>query len=159
MKWCADFLNRRGGGPRDHHKWWKSVNRLFDDMWGVTDHGLAMQAIELAGCYDGLDVVNLSCLELLIRKAQLVEFPYWERGPALPPKEGDKKDRGNGEGGGRVGMYDEGHIFLGSNKEFGEVMVAPELLDYVTREVEREAGVMKQIRKAREERGLLAQKP
>ena len=127
-------------------------------MWGVTDHGLAMQAIELAGCYDGLDVVNLSCLELLIRKAQLVEFPYWERGPALPPKEGDKKDRGNGEGGGRVGMYDEGHIFLGNNKEFGEVMVAPELLDYVTREVEREAGVMKQIRKAREERSLLAQK-
>ena len=51
-------------------------------------------------------------------------------------------------------MYDEGSIFLGSHKEFGDVMVAPSLLDYVAQEVEREVAVMKQVRKAREERSL-----
>ena len=33
-------------------------------------------------------------------------------------------------------------------------MVCPDLLDYVSKEVEREAAVMKQVRKAREERAL-----
>ena len=38
----------------------------------------------------------------------------------------------------------------------GEAMIAPSLLDYVAKEVERDASVMKQVRKAREERRLLA---
>jgi hypothetical protein len=85
----------------------------------------------------------------------LVEFSYSERGPAPPPKtEGDKK-KGHGKSA-RIGMYDESSIFMGSHKEFGDVMVCPDLLDYVTKEVEREASVMKQIRKAREERSLLS---
>jgi len=35
-------------------------------------------------------------------------------------------------------------------------MVAPQLLEYVAKEVESEAAVMKQVRKAREERSLAA---
>lgn len=154
VRWCAEFLNRRGGGPRDHHKWWKMVNKLYDDMWGVVEHSLAMQSLEIAGCYDGLDVVNLASVELLLRKAQLVEFSYSERGPAPPMPDGEKK-KGKGKDS-RIGMYDETAIFLGSHKEFGEIMVCPDVLEYVQKEVEREAGVMKQIRNAREERSLLA---
>ena len=40
----------------------------------------------------------------------------------------------------------------------GEIMVCPELLDCVAKEVERDAGVLKQIRKAREERALIRKK-
>ena len=36
------------------------------------------------------------------------------------------------------------------------MMVAPELLEYVSKEIEKDASIMKQIRKAREERRLLA---
>ena len=156
VTWCCTFLDRRGGGPRDHHKWWKTVNKLYDDMWGVVEHSLAMQALEIAGCYDGLDVTNIAAVELLLRKAQLVEFSYSERGPAPPRKDDEKKGKGKGKDS-RVGMYDESAIFLGAHKEHGEIMVCPLLLEYVQREVEREAGVMKQIRKAREERTFLAQ--
>lgn len=118
-----------------------------------------MAFLELAGGYDGLDVVNLACVELLLRQAQLVEFSYSERGPAPPPpaKDSDGKEKPKGSGKGKndkVGIYDESFIFLGSHKEYGTVMVAPDLLDYVSREVEREASVMKQVRKAREERAL-----
>ena len=35
-------------------------------------------------------------------------------------------------------------------------MVAPELLDYVSKDVERDASIMKQIRKGHEERSALA---
>eukprot|EP00435_Cladocopium_sp_Y103_P017810 s3339_g4.t1 len=43
-------------------------------------------------------------------------------------------------------------IFAGAHKEYGDVMVAPSLLEYVAKEVESEAAVLKQVRKAREER-------
>ena len=49
-------------------------------------------------------------------------------------------------------LLDEAGVFSGTHRETGEAMVAPELLDYVAKEVERDASVMKQIRKAREER-------
>ena len=38
----------------------------------------------------------------------------------------------------------------------GDVMICPDLMDYVAKETEREASVMKQVRKAREERTLAA---
>ena len=117
-----------------------------------------MHALELAGCYDGLDVVNLAVMELILRQAQLVEFTYSDKGPAPPGAGGaggneGKKNKGQGKGE-RAGLYEEGQIFLGAHREFGDTMVAPELLDYVSKEVEREASVMKQVRKAREERAL-----
>ena len=44
----------------------------------------------------------------------------------------------------------------GVTKSLGDVMAAPDLLSYVAKEVEQEASVMKQIRKAREERAAAA---
>lgn len=46
----------------------------------------------------------------------------------------------------------EASIFSGSHKQYGDSMVSPALLEYVAKEVESEASVMKQVRKAREER-------
>ena len=48
------------------------------------------------------------------------------------------------------------HSFLGPHKEFGEIMVGADLLDFAGKEVERVSGEVKQIRKAREERSLLS---
>ena len=114
--------------------------------------------------------MNLGCFELLLRRAQLIEYTYSTNGPAPPlpasqaessaeSKPQPKKGKGGGRGERRVGMYDESAIFLGAHKEFGDVMVSPDLLDYVSHEVEREAAVMKQVRKAREERDLARQAP
>ena len=44
---------------------------------------------------------------------------------------------------------------MGRHREAGETMVSPDLLDFVAREVERDASVLKQVRKAREERRAL----
>ena len=47
---------------------------------------------------------------------------------------------------------------MGANRDYGEVMVAPVLLDHVAKEFERDAAVLKQVRKAREERRLANKK-
>ena len=135
-----------------------NTHGLKSEFWGVAEHFLIMQAIELALTYDALDIVNLGAFELMVRKAQLIEYSYSEMGgggKAGDGGDGDskpKKDKGKGRGGLRAGLYDESQIFMGSHKEFGDIMVAPDLLDYVSKEVERDASVLKQVRKAREER-------
>ena len=53
---------------------------------------------------------------------------------------------------------DELVVFTGTHRETGEHMICPELLDYVSKEVERDTNIMKQIRKAREERRLAGSK-
>lgn len=147
--WCVRFLNRRNGGPTDHHRWWVQNHALKNDSWGVSEHDTLMKIIDKLGRFDGLDLANLAGAELAFRRLQLIEFVYSERGP------------GGGKGTGKSDkkldnltsmQLHEASIFSGSHKGFGDVMVAPTLLDYVAKEVEGEAAVLKQVRKAREER-------
>ena len=66
---------------------------------------------------------------------------------------GDKK--GGGKSSSSFGLVDESAVFGGSRRHSGEAMIMPELMDFVANEVKRDANVMKQVRKAREERRLL----
>jgi len=52
-------------------------------------------------------------------------------------------------------LFDESAIFTGTSREFGDAMVCPELLTHVGSEIERDANILKQVRKAREERRAL----
>ena len=151
-EWCVRFLNRRNGGPSDHHRWWMQNHSLKSDAWGVAEHENLMKIIDKLGRFDGLDLANLAGVELAFRRLQLIEFVYSERGP------------GGGKGSGKpdkkmdtmTSMQNyEATIFSGAHKEFGDTMVAPQLLEFVAKEVEGEAAVLKQVRKAREERASL----
>lgn len=122
--WCIRFLNRRNGGPSDHHRWWTQNHALKPEAWGVGEHDHLMKVVDKLGRFDG---------------------PGGGKGQ---PK-GDKKNQDAAQ------SY-EATIFAGGHKEFGDTMVAPQLLEYVAKEVESEAAVMKQVRKAREERSLAA---
>ena len=148
-QWCVRFLNRRNGGPAEHHRWWVHNHSLKPDNWGVTEHDTLMKIMDKLGRFDGLDLSNLAGAEIGFRRLQLIEYAYSDRGPGGgkgAPK-GDKKSDGFAS----VQQY-EASIFSGSHKEFGDTMVAPSLLEHVAKEVEGEASVMKQVRKAREER-------
>lgn len=151
-QWCVRFLNRRNGGPQDHHRWWVQSHSLKPDAWGVAEHDHLMKALDKLGRYDGLDLANIAGVEMMFRRVQLIEYIYSERGPGKGASKGDggkKEDKMNS-----IQQY-ESTIFAGSHKEFGDVMVAPSLLEYVAKEVESEAAVMKQVRKAREERAAV----
>ena len=111
-----------------------------------------MKIVDKLGWYDGLDLSNLAGAELAFRRLQLIEFVYSERGPG--GGKGSSKTDKTGDAMASMQQY-EATIFLGSHKEFGDCMVAPNLLDYVAEEVEGQAAVLKQVRKAREERAAL----
>ena len=87
-------------------------------------------------------------VEVLLRHTQLVECAY------LTDSGAPKQPKGKGKA--RVGLVDEFSIFTGEHRESGENMICPDLMDYVAKEVERDASILKQVRKAREERKHLA---
>ena len=156
-EWCLRFINRRGGGPLDHHFWWKQTHSLGRHDYGVDIHENGMRAIERAGCYDGLDLCNLACVEVMMRQLQLVEYVYAQDALAAPSTDaGGKAGRkGRGRGRSRGALLDESAVFLSAHRDDGEMMVCPELLSFVSAEVSKDASVMKEVRKAREERKLL----
>ena len=131
----------------DWHRFWRSVHQLKKADWGVELHELAMRMLARAGEFDGLEVCNLACIEDLLRQVQLIEYAYLQ--------ESDSGSKGDGKGKGRPGLFEESSIFAGTHRENGEAMIAPDLLDYVSTEVERDASILKQVRKAREERKSL----
>lgn len=137
----------------DHHRWWMNNHNLRSDSWGATEHETLCKVIDKLGRFDGLDLANLAGAEVTFRRLQLIEYFYSDRGPG-----GAKTNKGGGKDSKKEDdTYKfESSIFSGSHREFGDVMVAPELMTYVSKEVESEAAVMKQIRKAREERAAAA---
>eukprot|EP00974_Lingulodinium_polyedra_P012864 1247617-Lingulodinium_polyedra.AAC.1 len=62
------FLDRRGGGPGDHHAWFVALHRLSKGDWGLDTHRNGLRALELAGSYDGLEVANVAALEIIARE-------------------------------------------------------------------------------------------
>jgi len=115
-------------------------------------------------CWDGANLPNLAGVEPAMRRCQLIEYVYrMELEDGSDTKtQGDgggdsKKSKGRGRGRGLLhhAFIDESAIFTGTSREFGDAMVCPELLSHVGAEIERDANVLKQVRKAREERRAL----
>eukprot|EP00959_Pyramimonas_sp_CCMP1952_P082693 1727976-Pyramimonas_sp.AAC.1 len=89
-----------------------------------------------------------------MRKAQLTEYVYWMDSLG-------NAEKGKGAGKPSVsfsGLMDESAIFSGLNKDTGTAMVCPALLDHVSAEVQKDAAILKQVRKAKEERAALLKK-
>ena len=78
----------------------------------------------------------------------MIEYFYSEKGPGGGKGSGKAKDKKAEDG----SYKSEAAIFSGTHREFGDTMIAPDLLEYVSKEVERDAAILKQVRKAREER-------
>jgi len=168
--WCCKFIGRRQGGPLDHFRFWKATLGLAADDYSVNDYEAGMRAIYTMACWDGLDLPNIAGAEQILRKCQMYEYVYvMDRDPhhsghsAGDGEEGEKKKtgkKGRGRGGGNhnllsFGFIDESAVFTGLSRDHGESMICPLLLEHVAKEVERDASVLKQVRKAREEQRAL----
>ena len=144
--WCAQFCNRRGGGPVEHHRWWLSNARLSATDFGVQEHGHGMRSFQFFGEYDQCDLPNLTGLEVITRRCQVIEYHYEKKRAASAAKES-----GNQQGLTR----DEASYFSGVHLMAGEAMICPELVEWVGKELGRDMDAQKQMRKAREEAKLL----
>jgi len=167
--WCCTFINRRNGGPEDHVKFWVSSNGLRRDDWGVQDYENFMRILYQAACYDCVNPCNLASFEIGMRKCQLYEYVHLQErdspiaiGAKGDDDDKDQKPKSKAKGKGRVSaallrhaFVDEVGAFMGASKEHGDSMICPALLKHVGEEVEKDASVLKQVRKAREERAAL----
>ncbi|CAK0899236.1 unnamed protein product [Prorocentrum cordatum] len=115
-EWCMMFLNRRGGGPMDHHRYFTMLHGLETGDWGVDTHRMRLKAVEEARTYDHLELCNLASFEVLFRQAQLAEC-----------------------------VHEQERVARQTHRDAGSVMLAPELMDFASREVERDANIMKQM--------------
>ena len=119
----------------------KSTAKLQPEQWGVQEHEQCMRYLELAGEYDQLDLVNCAFAEAVLRRAQTIEWVYHDR--LREADLGATKERLSPE---------EMSAFSGLSKAGDLLMVSPDLLEHVKTVVEKDAGIMKNIRKARGER-------
>lgn len=102
-------------------------------------HETVFRAIEAAACYDQWNAFNSSAIEVLIRKLQPVYDKHRDR---LLQNQGHQ-DYG-----------DDTHLYLGGNGPRGGAAVCLALQTWIAEELSRESAVLKERRKAREERSL-----
>ncbi|CAK0795370.1 unnamed protein product, partial [Prorocentrum cordatum] len=144
MSWCLHFLRRRHT-PLDHHLMFRSTCSLKPEQWGVAEHETLLRIIELAGQCDQLDVTNLACMEAAARRVQTIEWAYHD------------KIRETDAGSTSRLSIEEATAFSGLSRAGDLMMVLPALLEHVKLQVEKDAAIMKNIRKAKEERELRRQ--
>ena len=98
-------------------------------------HELLSEILELATTFDQLDVSNLACMECLCRHAQYIEQRV-------------KKKRESGKD------FDSQDYYLGRTRRTGGAIISPELLKWVAESAARDSAILKEERKAAEERAL-----
>ncbi|CAE7232165.1 unnamed protein product, partial [Symbiodinium sp. CCMP2592] len=111
--------------------------------WGIQEHWQLSNVIKHALQTDQLNGCNLLSLEVMFRRLQTIEYAYSEKA----------KDSESRAVGGRLSL-EEQQTFGGTTRLASTLMVCPELLEHVKAEVERDASLAKNLRKAREEREL-----
>ena len=105
---------------------------------GTTERQSIMRMITFALTYDQLDLPQISSLELMMRRAQMIELKYKDRVVPVATNSADP--------------FQDMHLYMGLSETRGLLMVAPSLEKYIGEELHKEALSSKERRKAAEER-------
>jgi len=125
----------RSNTPLAWHQEWKNLGRLSDDEGLVHEHETICRLLETAVCYDQLQVGSLASFEVLAREIQIIE---------------DKLSRKFSQSNDTTHDY---HIMSGFRNR-SALCICPELRSYISLEAAKESAILKERRKAREERVL-----
>ena len=98
------------------------------------------ETTELACTYDQVDISNLASMEALARHMQFIEHNVKK-----------KKDT--------VKDFDSQDYYLGRQRRTGGAIISPELLKWVAESAARDSAILKEERKAAEERALARAPP
>ena len=140
-KWCVSYLSIEGLGFEGHHERVRQITKADASSWGIQEHFQISMTLRQALLVDQLDAYNLLSVEIQFRRLQTIEFSYSEKA----------RDAESRAVGGRLSL-EEQTVFGGVTRQFSTLMICPDLLTHVKSEVEAEASLAKNLRKAREER-------
>lgn len=138
--WWIQAVAEGASTPMGHHTKFVAHFRLGAGDPVALAHESYSRPIQHMVCYDQLDITNIAAAELAIRQLQLLE----ER-------------QLHAAAGGDSAAAEEQNLFLGSAAGHGAVVISPQLKPWISTEMAREASVLKERPKAREERALARQ--
>ncbi|CAK0816128.1 unnamed protein product [Prorocentrum cordatum] len=152
---CCRRIDRLGGGPLDHHRFFVMVLHLHQDSWGAPMHEPGMKALETLGAYDSIYLPYVAGVESLLREVQLVAYAYAKHdgfvGANTEVVDGDlyATMKGRGHGRGRGGAADAfgylgEHTTFRGQRETADALVRPALVEWVGKQIELDANTLKQ---------------
>ena len=122
---------RRAGGPLGHHREWTRASKVEANKPQIHEHFLLMLVLEMLGCVDQLNLGALLGVEILMRRAQLIESAFELAGKGGAPDFFHADDM--------MGLFD---------KSSG-VVIAPTLEKATAERLKARAEIAKEIRKAK----------
>jgi hypothetical protein len=134
--WGCRFMTNQAGTPTGWHTKWRGDGELDPSSHLVVFHAVSCQMVETMFCFDQLNGCNLASGELIMRQIMLTE-----------ERLKDKFSTGAPDG------FDEHRLYTDQKHRFA-LCIDPALSEWVAKEVSKESVVMKERRKAREERAL-----
>jgi hypothetical protein len=134
----VEALTRKGNSPIAYHTRWVMETGVDKKSPEALAHELGCEMIEIAHSYDQLQTSNLASFELLARWLQMIEHSV-----AQNPKKPDFQNQ---------------HLFLGTASRVTTGGLTNSLAKHVASRAAEEAAVLKEQRKAREERALVTKK-
>ena len=136
VKYYITEIARTGMGPVARHSQWKHENNLRDDDQLCLSHEVLSEALELLGCVDQFDLANSAGVESMVRQLQFIENEVRKKTEAARP-------------------HDASEYYLGRPKKVGGAIHAPDLSRFIADQSARDSAILKETRKAAEERTLL----
>ena len=133
-QWVVREISRLAEGPRAQHSLWVRGSKIPDGDRAAYEDLVLAQILETAVTYDALSVVNLACMELLVRRRQLLAEAHLGN-PSAP-------------------SYDGGEYFLGAGRTAPGAVIAPALTNHVAEKMRADASIQKERRKLAETRTL-----
>ena len=135
-KYVISQMLDHGGSPLGHHQAWRVACKLQPSDGPAQEHEAWSRVLQAMMTYDQLDVSNLASAELVVWALQKIE-------------ERHKHKLVSADDGG------EAALFMGSSGgSRAGCIISPKLTEWVGSELQKEALVAKERRKAREERAL-----
>ena len=104
-------------------------------------HETLSEVLELLALVDQCDVGNLSAAESAVRHCQYIEYEIRKKAEA------------------KRAIDSSSSYFLGRTRQTGGALVSPDLLKWVAEKASRDSAVLKEQRKAAEERALAKAPP
>ena len=140
LKWVLGFILENGTTPMGMHQAWRTNCRMQPGDGPVVEHEGWCRVLQLLISYDQLDGANLAACELIGRNIQRIQEKHKEK---LISSSGDD------------GMGGETSLFMGmTHGSRAGLCVSPALQQWMGKQLQEEAILTKERRKAREERAL-----
>jgi len=141
VQWVLQHMGENGGTPLAWHSRWLSLSRVAAHEAVATQHEGLCRILQLSTTFDQLDICNISAMELVCRQLQLLEAKEYEKHLGKQNEE-------------VTSALVDNRLYMGVGTSRGGLCICPKLEEFLSKELASEAAVMKEQRKAREERVL-----